>query len=120
MYDAQLQILGIPADPPIGALIPILPTILETPSRTAGFYMINGCTDNISTNGVYITTLNLFRIRGLDDPAKYLEPPSEEDTIQPGNSSDNTEYIPNYDGSGGSFSQGGGGGRWPEVAAVGR
>ena len=111
MFDAQLQILGIPADPPLGVLIPIVPTILETTSRTAGWYMITGCTDNISSNGVYITTLRLYRIRGLDDPAKYLEPPSEEDTVQPGNSSDNTEYIPNYDGSGGSFSKGGGGGR---------
>lgn len=83
MYDAQLQVLGIPADPPIGALIPILPTILETPSRTAGLYMIIGCTDEISSSGVYITTLRLLRIRGLNDPAKYLEPPSDTTTTQP-------------------------------------
>lgn len=83
MFDAQLQILGIPADPPIGALIPVIPTILETPSRTAGLYMIIGCTDEISSSGVYITTLRLLRIRGLNDPAKYLEPPSDTTTTQP-------------------------------------
>lgn len=89
MFDAQLQILGIPADPPIGALIPVIPTILETPSRTAGLYMIVGCTDDISSNGVYISTLRLLRIRGLDDPAKELTIP-EEDTIQPDNSTNET------------------------------
>ena len=118
MFDAQLQILGIPADPPLGALIPVIPTILETPSRTAGLYMITGCTDDISTNGFYITTLRLLRIRGLDDPAKELTIP-ETDTQQP-NSTTETNSTPNTDGSGGQFSSGGGNGRRSVVAGGGR
>lgn len=118
MFDAQLQILGIPADPPLGALIPIIPTILETPSRTAGYYMIQSCSDNITTNGVYTTTLRLFRIRGIDDPVKELTIP-ETDTQQP-NSTTETNSTPNTDGSGSSFSSGGGDGRRSVVAGGGR
>lgn len=68
MYNAQIQIVGIPADPPIGAEIEIYPQNLETVSRTAGVYMITGCTDEISSNGSYTTTLELFRMRGFNDP----------------------------------------------------
>ncbi len=62
-FDAQLTLLGIPADPPLGAQLVIKPRILETVSRTAGVYMITGCEDNISTNGVYTTTLDVYRIK---------------------------------------------------------
>lgn len=109
MFDAQLQIIGIPADPPVGALIPIIPTILETPSRTAGLYMIIGCTDEISSTGIYITTLKLLRIRGIDDPAKELSPPTESEAQQPNDTSntDNTTDTTNIS----SGSAGGGNGR---------
>lgn len=62
-FDAQLTIVGIPADPPLGAYITIKPRILESVSRTAGVYMITGCTDNISTNGIYTTTLDVYRVK---------------------------------------------------------
>ena len=68
MYNAQIQIVGIPADPPIGAEVEIYPQILETVSRTAGVYMITGCTDEITNTGIYTTTLELFRMRGFNDP----------------------------------------------------
>lgn len=107
MFDAQLQIIGIPADPPVGALIPILPTVMETPSRTAGWYMIVGCTDEISSAGLYLTTLKLFRIRGIDDPVKELTPPSESDTQQPNNTNNTTNTTNTSSGY-----AGGGNGRW--------
>lgn len=62
-FDAQLTLVGIPADPPLGAYITIKPRILETVSRTAGVYMITGCKDVISTNGTYTTTLDVYRVR---------------------------------------------------------
>lgn len=62
-FDAQITLVGIPADPPLGAQIVIQPRILETVSRTAGVYMITGCKDVISTNGLYTTTLDVYRIK---------------------------------------------------------
>ena len=72
MFDAQLQIIGIPADPPIGLELGVQPTIMQTVSRTSGIYMVNGATDIISSNGMYITTLKMFRLRGMDDTVKEL------------------------------------------------
>lgn len=66
LYDAQLQILGIPSDIPLGVEIKVCPKILETMSRTAGVYVTNGATDVISSNGFFSTTLKLYRIRNLD------------------------------------------------------
>ena len=66
MYNASLELVGIPSDPPITAEVRIIPRVLESVSRTKGVYIIQGCEDDISTNGVYKTTLNLFRIRDLD------------------------------------------------------
>lgn len=77
IYDAQLQIVGIPADPPIGLTIGIRPIILETESRTSGIYMISSSADSISSNGVYLTTLTLTRIRPLDAKTITLEAPKE-------------------------------------------
>ena len=73
MYDAQLQILGIPADPPLGAEIRIKPVVMQTVSRTAGVYIITGCQDEITTNGLYLTTLQLYRVRALDDETVDME-----------------------------------------------
>lgn len=66
MYNATLTILGIPADPPICAEVTIIPRILESVSRTAGIYSIISCSDEISSAGVYTTTLKLFRQRSID------------------------------------------------------
>jgi hypothetical protein len=76
-YDAQLDIIGIPSDIPLGIEITVIPTILETQSRTAGIYTICSATDTISSNGLYTTSLNLFRLRGLSDTTLDLTSTSE-------------------------------------------
>ena len=68
MYDATLTLIGIPADIPLCAEITIMPRILESVSRTAGIYMVQGGTDRIVTNGAFTSDLKLLRIRGLSDP----------------------------------------------------
>lgn len=68
MYDATLTLVGIPADIPLCAEITIMPRILESVSRTAGIYMVQGGTDRIITNGAFTSDLKLLRIRGLSDP----------------------------------------------------
>ena len=68
MYDATLTLVGIPADIPLCAEITIMPRILESVSRTAGIYMVQGGTDRIVTNGAFTSDLKLLRIRGLSDP----------------------------------------------------
>lgn len=72
-YDAELVTLGIPSDVPIGATITILPRVLETVSRTAGVYMINSCTDSITSNGIYKSTFTLYRLRSVEDNTVNLE-----------------------------------------------
>ena len=71
MYNAEIQLIGIPADPPITAEVNIQAYILESESRTSGVYSITNATDTISTNGTYISTLKLFRQRSID--ASYDE-----------------------------------------------
>lgn len=66
MYNAELEILGIPADPPMSAEIQVIPRILESISRTAGIYAITGASDEISNTGIFRTTLKLFRLRSRD------------------------------------------------------
>jgi len=63
MYNAELELIGIPADPPMAAEIEIVPRILENVSRTAGIYKITGASDEISNTGVFKSTLKLFRVR---------------------------------------------------------
>ena len=65
MYNATLTILGIPCDPPLACEIQVIPRILESTSRTQGVYMINACTDNITTKGVFTSSLKLTRVRSL-------------------------------------------------------
>lgn len=76
-YDAKLTLVGIPADAPLSCEIKIIPRVLESVSRTQGIYMITGSSDQISTKGVYTTTLELFRIKNIDgsvpQPAKESE-----------------------------------------------
>lgn len=66
MYNAEMNILGIPADPPMTAEITVIPHVLERESRTQGIYMIQGASDVINTSGQFITTLKLFRIGNTD------------------------------------------------------
>ena len=68
MYDATLTLVGIPADIPLCAEVTVMPRILESVSRTAGIYMVQGGTDRIVTNGAFTSDLKLLRIRGLSDP----------------------------------------------------
>ena len=65
MYDAELETIGIPADPVLLAEVKIVPRILESVSRTAGYYIIQGCTDEIDNRGRYTSTLKLFRMKNL-------------------------------------------------------
>ena len=65
MYDAELETIGIPADPVLLAEVKVVPRILESVSRTAGYYIIQGCTDEIDTRGRYTSTLKLFRMKNL-------------------------------------------------------
>lgn len=97
MYNATLQIVGIPADPPEAAEIIVKPRLLESVSRTSGVYAINGCEDNISTSGVYVTTLSLFRLRNVDTDTKTYSAPST--TAK--NSSKNTGTSSSNNSSGG-------------------
>lgn len=78
-YDAEIQTVGIPADPPLGAEVIIKPRILNAESRTAGVYSIRSCVDEISTSGLYTTTLSLFRIRSLTGKTMYLTKAQQEE-----------------------------------------
>lgn len=106
MYDAQLQILGIPADPPLGAEIRIKPVIMQTVSRTAGVYIITGCQDEITTNGMYLTTLQLYRVRALDDSTVDVE--AEAEANRKAQESDAKTKADEYTAGGGGYSSGGG------------
>ena len=68
MYDATLTLIGIPADIPLAAEVTVMPRILESVSRTAGIYMIQGGVDRIATNGSFSSELKLLRIRGINEP----------------------------------------------------
>ena len=65
-YDATLECVGIPTDAPIGGIIKVKPVIFQSQSRTSGRYYITGAEDDISTNGLFTTTLKLFRIGNLE------------------------------------------------------
>lgn len=67
MYDAELTIVGIPSDIPLGCEIKIKPRINQAVSRTAGIYMVKGCTDRIDTSGKFSSTLKLLRLKSLDE-----------------------------------------------------
>lgn len=63
MYNAELELIGIPADPPMSAEIEVVPRVLENVSRTAGIYVITGASDEITNTGIFSSTLKLFRVR---------------------------------------------------------
>ena len=72
MYNAELELIGIPADPPMTAQIEVIPRILEKVSRTAGIYVITGASDEISNTGIFKSTLKLFRVGSRDLDTKSL------------------------------------------------
>ena len=118
VYDAQLQLVGIPATPPVNAEVKIIPRVLESESRQAGIYRIINCSDDISTGGVYTTTLKLLRVRGFQDATldvaeynAYLK------SLQDASTPTSSGYS-SANGGGGAFGSGGGGGgrrRRPEA-----
>lgn len=61
-YKATITLVGIPADIPVSCVLSIKPKIFESISRTQGNYMVLGATDKINTNGLFTTTINLFRL----------------------------------------------------------
>lgn len=71
-YDATLDLVGIPAEPPLMAELKILPVFLQKVSRTAGVYAIKSVTDTINTNGVFRTSLTLQRLRGLEEKTTQI------------------------------------------------
>ena len=106
-YNAELEIVGIPSDPPITAEVTVIPKILESTSRTAGIYTILGCDDVISTNGTYITTLKLYRVRGINQECFDLESlatanKQAQETVKQNETSNTTN----------NSNVGNGGGRW--------
>ena len=66
MYNAELELIGVPADPPFGAEVEVIPRILESFSRTSGVYIINGASDEINNNGVFKSKLKLVRKGSID------------------------------------------------------
>lgn len=67
MYDAELTIIGIPADLPVACEIRIKPRLLASISRTAGVYRATGCVDRISSKGIFESSIKLLRIRSLSE-----------------------------------------------------
>jgi len=60
-YTAQLEIVGIPADIPIGGYLEVNPLIYGQKHHTAGVYMITGSKSNI-TSGGFVTNLELVKV----------------------------------------------------------
>lgn len=66
-YKSKLTLVGIPSDIPIGALLSIKPKILESMSRTQGKYYTLGAKDSISTNGLFVTNIELVRLKNYNE-----------------------------------------------------
>lgn len=72
VYDAQLEIVGIPADIPIGVLIRVRPLIYGREHHTAGVYMITGASSNITSNG-FTTNLKLVKYISEDSVSELAQ-----------------------------------------------
>ena len=65
-FDAEMQLVGVPAIAPVGMRIRIIPRVAENRvSRQAGTYIVTECSDSINTNGTFITNLKLYKLRDL-------------------------------------------------------
>ena len=60
-YNSSMTLVGIPSDIPLNIMLKIKPKILESVSRTQGTYYVTGAKDSINTNGLFTTTIDLFR-----------------------------------------------------------
>lgn len=60
-YNASIELEGIPADVPIGAVIEVNPMFYGQKHHTAGLYMVIGGRSNITSSG-FTTNLNLFKL----------------------------------------------------------
>lgn len=70
-YNAQMELLGIPADIPIGAYIEVNPLIYGRKHHTAGIYIITGARCDISANG-FRTNLSLTKVN-VDAELKWFK-----------------------------------------------
>ena len=70
-YNASIELEGIPADIPIGAIISVNPMFYGQKHHTAGLYMVIGGRSNI-TSGGFTTNLSLFKIIVDDTSSRYL------------------------------------------------
>jgi len=64
-YTASLTMIGLPCEVQIGTYVKIIPLIYGEAHMSAGYYLIQKMTDNISTSG-YLTTIELMRIGMYD------------------------------------------------------
>lgn len=71
MYNAELTLVGIPADIPNCCELTIIPRVLESVSRTSGIYYVIGATDNINSDGTFVTILKLMRCRAIDEKYEF-------------------------------------------------
>lgn len=128
-YDAKLTLVGIPADAPLSCEIKVIPRVLESVSRTQGIYMITASSDQISTKGIYTTTLELFRIKNIDgtvpQPAQSTQSSTSSSSDSYSNSdtaSERWDLITNTPSSGSGYGGGfssGGGNRWTVAVGAG-
>ena len=128
-YDAKLTLVGIPADAPLSCEIKVIPRVLESVSRTQGIYIITGSSDQISTKGVYTTTLELFRIKNIDGTVPQPAQSTQSSTSSSSDSYSNSDtaaerwdIITNTPSSGSGYGGGfssGGGNRWTVVVGAG-
>lgn len=66
-YKSVLTLVGIPADIPIGAVLSIKPRIFESVSRTQGKYYITSSKDTVNSNGIFLTTIELMRLKNYNE-----------------------------------------------------
>lgn len=66
-FNSSLTLVGIPANIPIGTIIKVIPKVLESKTRQEGQFMVLKATDRINSNGLFTTTLDLFRLGGLNE-----------------------------------------------------
>lgn len=97
LYNASITLQGIPVDAPLAVGIKVVPKVLESTSRTAGYYYITTCETKISSKGLFTTTLGLFRMRGLNEQtftsSKILAAKKESEKSQYTNSSNSSNAI---------------------------
>lgn len=85
-YKANITLVGIPCEIPIGTKIQITPIVYDQSHITSGTYMTLNVTDSIDSSG-FITSIELFRI-GVDLGEDLMV------SVTPNESDDNNTYVP--------------------------